>query len=374
MHDVEHHRNVRQRDKMLLRLRALLLAGVIAVLSLTALPSRSFAKDTFTLAVSIYAGWMPWYYAKDHGILKKWADRYDITIEVVEMDYIPSIEAYVAGKADACVMTNMEALALPAKAGIDTTVVIVGDYSNGNDAILVRGIPDVKSLKGTAVSLAEFSVSHYLLARALEMSGLKESDIKRINTSDSDIAPAFLANKSQKAVVTWNPMVMSIAQTPGVSTIFDSSKIPGEILDLLVVNTKKLRADPRLGEALVGAWYEVMGLMAQPGPAAETALGEMATRSNCSLNDYKAQLRTTAMFWTPTTAIEYASSAEVKQKMDFVRNFCFKHGLLGENARSVDVVGISYADGAVQGDPSNVKLRFDTHFMDKAKSGQLRQP
>jgi NitT/TauT family transport system substrate-binding protein len=354
--------------------RALIFACAVAVLSLTALPSPGFAKDTFTLAISIYAGWMPWYYAKDHGIIKKWADRYGITIEVVEMDYIPSIEAYVTGKVDACVMTNMEALTLPAKAGIDTTVVIVGDYSNGNDAILVRGIPDVKGLKGTAVSLVEFSVSHYLLARALEMAEMKESDLQLLNTSDSDIAPAFLANKSQKAVVTWNPMVMSIEQTPGVSKIFDSSKIPGEILDLLVANTRKLSTDPRFGEALVGAWYEVMGLMAQRGPEADKAMADMAKRSNCSLNEYKSQLRTTAMFWTPAAAIEYASSTEVKQKMDFVRNFCFKHGLLGENARSVDVVGISYADGTVQGDPKNVKLRFDTRFMDKAKSGQLRQP
>jgi len=58
--------------------------------------------------------------------------------------------------------------------------------------------------------------------------------------------------------------------------------------------------------------------------------------------------------------------------MDFVRNFCFKHGLLGENAPSVDIVGIIYPDGTIQGDSRNVKLRFDTRFVDKAKSGQLR--
>ena len=346
---------------------------VIAMLSVMSLPQLSFAKDKFTLAVSIYAGWMPWYYAKDHNVIKKWADRYGISIDVVEMDYVPSIEAYVAGKADACVMTNMEALTMPAKAGIDTTAVIVGDYSNGNDAILTRGISEVTGLKGAEVSLVEFSVSHYLLARALEMSGVKESELHVVNTSDSDIAPAFISNKSQKAVVTWNPMVMSIEQTPGVSKIFDSSKIPGEILDLLVVNTKVLKADPRFGEALVGAWYEVMNMMSQRGPEADKVLAEMAKRSNCSLNEYKAQLRTTAMFWTAEAAIDYTRSAEIKQKMDFVRNFCFKHGLLGENARSVDVVGISYADGSVQGDKNNVKLRFDPSIVEKAKAGQLKQ-
>jgi NitT/TauT family transport system substrate-binding protein len=316
---------------------------------------------------------MPWYYAKDHGILKKWAERYKIAIDVVEMDYIPSVEAYVAGQVDACVMTNMEALAMPAKAAVDTTVLIVGDYSNGNDAILVRGISDVQGLKGTEISLVELSVSHYLLARALEMHGVKESDLKVLNTSDSDIAPAFIANKSQKAVVTWNPMVMAIEQTPGVRKIFDSSKIPGEILDLLVVNTKVLNNDPRFAEALVGAWYEVLSLMSQPGPEADPALAAMAQRSNASLNEYKAQLRTTAMFWTPEAAGDFARSTAIKEKMDFVRHFVFKHGLFGENARSVDIVGIRYPDGTIQGDSRNVKLRFDTRFVDKAKTSQLRQ-
>jgi NitT/TauT family transport system substrate-binding protein len=204
------------------------------------------------------------------------------------------------------------------------------------------------------------------------MHGVKESELKVVNTSDSDIAPAFIANKRQKAVVTWNPMVMTIEQTPGVSKIFDSSKIPGEVLDLLVVNTKVLNDEPRFGEALTGAWYEVMSLMSQRGPEGDKALTAMAQRANASLNEYKAQLRTTAMFWTPEASGEYARSAEIKEKMDFVRNFCFKHGLLGENAPSVDIVCISYPDGTIQGDNRNVKLRFDTRFVDKAKSGQLR--
>src|SRR5215831_2683343 len=131
--------------------RSLVAVFIIAGLAVTALPHLALAWDKFTLAISIYAGWMPWYYAKDQGILKKWTERYKIAIDVVEMDYIPSIEAYVAGKVDAVVMTNMEALDMPARSGVDTTAVIVGDYSNGNDALLVRGIPDIAGLKGTEV-------------------------------------------------------------------------------------------------------------------------------------------------------------------------------------------------------------------------------
>ena len=53
-------------------------------------------------------------------------------------DYAPSLDAFVAKNIDACTMTNMEALDMPAAAGVDTTSIIIGDYSNGNDAVLVR--------------------------------------------------------------------------------------------------------------------------------------------------------------------------------------------------------------------------------------------
>lgn len=356
-----------------MRRGALCLAVALAAALVAAPSTGRAARPKLKLAVSIYAGWMPHYFAKDTGVFKKWGDKYDVDIDVVEMDYIPSIEAYVAQQVDAVVATNMEALDMPAKGGIDTTVVVVGDYSNGNDAILTRDIPNVAGLKDQQIFLVELSVSHYLLARALDMNGMLESAVKVVNTSDADIAPAFIADKKSRAVVTWNPMVLKIEQTPGVKRIFDSSQTPEEILDLLVVNTKTIEKNPGFAEALVGAWYEVMGVMSTPGPAADKAMELMAKRSGSTPAEYKAQLRTTAMYWTPQAALEFTKSDRLKQKMEFVRNFCFKHGLLGEDAKSADVVGISYPDGSVQGNKTNVKLRYSTAFMEKAAAGELKK-
>lgn len=329
------------------------------------------AKEKFTVAWSIYVGWMPWDYAGHSGILKKWADKYGIEIELVRMDYIPSVEAYVGKQVHAAVMTNMEALNMPAASGIDSTVLIVGDYSNGNDALLTRGGLDVKGLKGETVNLVELSVSHYLLARALEQNGMVERDVRIQNTSDADIGPVFLADTSQKAVVTWNPIVMEIEQAPGVEKVFTSADIPGEILDLMVVRTDVLKKSPELGKALTGAWYEVMAEMSKRGPAAEKALGVMAEASGATVTEYKAQLKTTAMFYQPQAAVDYTTSAEIQEKMNFVRKFCFDHGLLGEGVSSEDAVGISYPDGTVQGSTSNVKMRFDTTYMAMAAKGEL---
>ena len=67
-------------------------------------------KPTFTVGWSIYAGWTPYHYLNQSGILRKSADKYGITIKLQRFDYAPSLDAFVARNIDACTMTNMEAL------------------------------------------------------------------------------------------------------------------------------------------------------------------------------------------------------------------------------------------------------------------------
>ena len=54
--------------------------------------------------------------------MKKWADKYGINVKLVQInDYIESINQYTAGEYDACAMTNMDALSIPAAGGVETT-------------------------------------------------------------------------------------------------------------------------------------------------------------------------------------------------------------------------------------------------------------
>src|SRR6185295_14858030 len=244
--------------------RSLLLFLVSAVM--TSLPAWA-QKPSFTVGWSVYVGWDPYYYMSKSGILKKWADKYGINIKLQLFDYAPSLDAFVAKNIDACVMTNMEALDMPAAAGIDTTAIIVGDYSNCNDAVLVRQNLTLAQIPGKPVLLVEKTVSQYLFERGMAMNAL-ESQIKRvkyINTSDSDIASAFLTDATKPVVVTWKPMVSQIAKAKDVKILFNSSQIPGEILDLLVTRTDILNrpdgSGQKFAKAITGAWYEVMSQM-----------------------------------------------------------------------------------------------------------------
>lgn len=351
------------------RLTSLLIAAALA-LGLAG-PAEAAAKKDFRVAWSIYVGWMPWGYASDAGIVKKWADKYGITIEVVQInDYIESINQYTAGAFDGCVMTNMDALTIPAAGGVESTALIVGDFSNGNDGVVLKGATDLEAIKGRKVNLVELSVSHYLLARGLASVGLKESDITVVNTGDADIVAAAAA-PDVTAIVTWNPQLAAVSALPDAHVVFDSADIPGEIIDLMVVNSGTLADNPTLGKALTGIWYETLALMAADTPEGKAARDAMAQASGTDLAGFESQLATTRMFYAPADAAAFARDPALERTMDQVRRFSFSHGLLGEGARTADAVGIGFANGATLGDPANVKLRFTDTWMQRAADGKL---
>jgi NitT/TauT family transport system substrate-binding protein len=354
-----------------------LLVSLVLALAIGAQRPAAADRPSFTVGWSIYAGWTPYHYMNKSGILRKWADKYGIAIKVQRFDYAPSLDAFVTRNIDACTMTNMEALDMPAASGVPTTVVLIGDYSNGNDALLVRNGLQMKDLPGKKLLLVQKTVSEYLFDRAMTMNGLRDhiKRVRMINTSDADLAGAFIGDASVSAAVTWKPLVGQIEKQKGVTSLFDSSQIPGEILDLTVIRNEVMtRPDgsgQRFAKALAGAWYEVLAQMSATGPAADKVLTAIAEGQQDTLTAYKEQLSTTRMFYTPKSALDFGSSAELKQRMALVRQFVFDHGLLGVNTKSVDDVAIKYPDGAVQGKADRVRLTFDHTYMQLAAQGRL---
>lgn len=344
-----------------------LAAGAVAAIVLSSSMADAAPKKDFKVAWSIYVGWMPWGYAADSGIVKKWADKYGINIEVKQFnDYVESINQYTAGAFDAVTLTNMDALSIPSAGGVDTTAVIVGDFSNGNDAVILKGKDKLADIKGQNVNLVEFSVSHYLLARGLETVKLEEKDLKVVNTSDADMAAAY-KTPDVTAVVTWKPIVSTIAESPDAKIVFDSSKIPGEIIDLMVANTEVLKDNPDFGKALVGIWYDTMKALASDPAAKES----MAKASGTDVKGFDDQLATTKLFDKPADAVAFTTSPELKATSERVSKFLFDKALLGKDAKSAGAIGIEFPDKSVFGDKGNVKLRYDVTYMGLAADGKL---
>ncbi|MGO7338529.1 lipid kinase, partial [Rhizobium leguminosarum] len=75
--------------------------------------------------------------------------------------------------------------------------------------VILKDKASLADIKGQNVNLVEFSFSHYLLARSLEIIKLTERDVKVVNTSDAYMVAAY-KTADVTAVVTWNPLVSTI--------------------------------------------------------------------------------------------------------------------------------------------------------------------
>jgi NitT/TauT family transport system substrate-binding protein len=350
--------------------RATLMAGVLATAACSQGPSEAPKRTEFNIGWSIYAGWMPWPYAQQAGIVKKWADKYGLKINIVQVnDYVESVNQYTAGKLDGVTVANMDALTIPAAGGKDTSAIIVGDYSNGNDGILMKGAGELQAIKGQSVNLVELSVSHYLLARGLNSVGLQLKDVKTVNTGDADIVGAF-ASPDVKVAVAWNPQLTSMKAQPGAKEVFSSADIPGEILDLLCVDTATLKANPNLGKALAGIWYETTALMVRQDAQGKAARAAMAKLAGSTPEAFDSQLSTTYLYSDPKAAVAATDAPALLTTMTRVRDFSFSKGLF-KGATSADAVGMAFPGGKTLGDAQHVTLRFDDSFMKMAADGKL---
>ncbi|TBU96599.1 lipid kinase [Stutzerimonas kirkiae] len=343
----------------------------LAVAILGVLACSAQAAEPFRLAWSLYPAYMPWDYASRSGIVDKWAKKYGIEIEVVQVnDYVEAINQYSAGGFDACMMATMDALTIPAAAGVDSTVLSVVDYSNGNDVIILKDGESLQDLKGKKINLIEYSISHYFLARALQTVGMSERDVTLVNTSDADML-ALYAQPSIEAMVTWNPMASAILERDDARNVFDSRKMPGELTDSIIVNTRTLEEHPALGKALIGAWFETLAIMQRDDEQGRLAREAMGQAAGTDLEGYERQLQATHLYDQPAGVVDLMAGAELQDSMASIARFSFDKGLLGNGAASAEAIGIAYPGGKVWGDRGNVKLRFDDRYTGMAANGEL---
>lgn len=218
-------------------------------------------KIDFKVCWLIYVGWMFWGYFQDSGIMKKWVDKYGIDVEIVQInDYVEFINQYMVGEYDGCFMINMDVLFILVGGGVDIMVLIVGDYFNGNDGIILKDKSELVDIKGQIVNLVEFFVLYYLLVCVLDMVGFSECDLIVVNMFDVDMIVVYVIFDVMLVVI-WNLFFFEIEVQVNVIKVFDSVGILGEIIDIMMVNMEILVDNFDFGKVLVGVWYEVMGLM-----------------------------------------------------------------------------------------------------------------
>jgi NitT/TauT family transport system substrate-binding protein len=352
------------------KLLATTIASVVFALSASAFAAPA-TKQVYTVAYSHYIGWEPVALMDKNGTLKKWANKYGVEIKVTPpMAYGDSLEQFNGGAFHAVTVTNMDALT--AFNSVESEAIIVGDYSNGNDGIVLRDGKTTADIAGRKVQLVQGTVSQYLLHRTLAMNHIPPKSVKLVNVADENaIVSAFNENADKKAaVVTWNPFLVDVRNAKGSTMVADSSKIPGEIVDMIVVRKD---APEAFKKALAGAWYETVALVEHGGPERMKAMQFFATAMGQTVPQTEAQLRTTAMFYTPKAASEFTEAADLKRVMGLIQSFAKEATAQGTmSAKGAENVGIKFPDGTVIGNSKNVRLIFSSTYMRMAEKGELK--
>ena len=156
--------------------------------------------EPLKIAYSDWPGWVAWDVADKKGFFK--AEGVDV--QLLWFEYGPSMDAFSAGKVDAVAVTNGDAL-VTASSGARNVMILLNDYSNGNDMIVAKpGITSVKDLKGKKIGVEIGLVDHLLLLKALQLNGLKESDVTLVKMA-TDQAAQVLASGAVDAVAAWQP-------------------------------------------------------------------------------------------------------------------------------------------------------------------------
>lgn len=313
------------------KMAAVCAAGLFSVTALA---------EPLKIGYSDWPGWVAWEVA----IEKDWFEEAGVEVEFEWFDYVASMDAFAAGKLDAVPMTNGDTL-VTGSTGAQSLMIIINDYSNGNDMIVARpGIKDVASLKGKKIGVEVGFVSHLLLLDALEKVGLSESDVELVNVPTNE-TPQVLASGDVDAIVAWQPSSgQALDQVPGSKAVYTSKDAPGLIYDVLAVSPSSYASRKADWEKVAKVWYRVVDYIYDEETSAD-ALKIMSARVGLTPDVYEPILAGTRILTLEEAkmALEKAEGFEsVYGSTKISDDFNVKYEVYGE-PMDVD----SYIDPAI---------------------------
>ena len=224
------------------------------------------------IGTNVWIGSEPLYLARELG-------RFDpAAVQLVEYPSASEVlRAYRNQAIDGMVVSLDELFPLAAD-GLDPRVVVVVDVSHGADVVVGRGdMKAMRDLKGKAVAVESGALGAFVLSRALAINGMQASDVNVVHLESNEQPSAFEKGQVDGAV-TFDPYRAQFLQAGG-KVLFDSTQIPGEIVDLLAVRASVLQKRPKAVQALLNGWFGAIDYMAKDPKDAARRMGIRQQRS-----------------------------------------------------------------------------------------------
>lgn len=233
------------------------------------------------IASSPWPGYEPLYLAKEIGYL---------TPEKARLFELPSsditLESFRNHSADIATLTLDETLDLM-ESGVKLRILMALDVSNGADAVMAN--PKVKrlaDLKGKRIAVLNIPLGVYMLSRTLDAAGLTRKDVTVIPSAESKHEEMYRLGKAD-AFITFDPFKTGLANQ-GAKVLFDSSRIPNEIFDLMLVREEVYQTRRADVCNVARQWLRTLEYMRQSPDAAADSI---AKRLGVTPQEYRTMVQ-----------------------------------------------------------------------------------
>jgi ABC-type nitrate/sulfonate/bicarbonate transport system substrate-binding protein len=320
----------------------------------------------FTLAWSEYPSWSIFGVADEVGLIngKEGAmglleKKHNVDIVLVLASYDQCITLYGNSQADAVCITNIDILAA---AGSRTAVAILPtSTSAGADACITAGIDKLEDLKGKTTWGLEKSVSQYCFDRCLEKRQAATADYPFKQMDPEQAAQAFQGKDPEvSSIMVWNPFVMqSLRSRADATSLFSSSEIPEEIIDMVVVGADSLSkpGGKAFAAAVLETFYAMTQRMADPATTKPTLVGIGARFAKLELEDMETIVQQTRFYSDPNDAVRlFSSDTFQKETMKKVSDFCVRYGMTPQPI----ALSFGTGEGAMDFDTSHLKSHLES--------------
>jgi NitT/TauT family transport system substrate-binding protein len=223
-------------------------------------------ETALRIGTNVWIGSEPLYLARELGKLDP------ATVQLVEYPSASEVlRAYRNQAIDGMVISLDELFGL-AVDGLQPRIILVVDVSNGADVVVGRrGMKTMRDLKGKSVAVESSALGAFVLSRALAVNGMQASDVNVVHLESNEQPSAFEKDQVDGAV-TFDPYRGQFLHA-GAKVLFDSSQIPGEIVDLLAVRSSVLQKQPRAVDALLAGWFGAIDYMKRDPKDAARRMG-----------------------------------------------------------------------------------------------------
>jgi NitT/TauT family transport system substrate-binding protein len=200
------------------------------------------------IGTNVWIGSEPLYLARELGRLDPAA------VQLVEYPSASEVlRAFRNGAIDGMVISLDELFGLAAD-GFLPQIVLVADVSHGADVVVGRpGMRSMRDLKGKSVAVESSALGAFVLSRALALNGMQAGDVNVVHLESNEQPGAFEKGQVDGAV-TFDPYRTQFLKA-GARTLFDSTQMPGEIVDLIAIRDTALAKEPGKVTALLTGWF-----------------------------------------------------------------------------------------------------------------------